>query len=306
VIIPAILDEYTDDERVSWPGYWTLDGYDITEEIQGEKVTTGFQMGMRDIRDLIVRKDPNRWRLIYQQEDIEEDQSVFRQAHIDAALELGAHRKMGQVFEHERLVLGVDPATTGRAAAILLAVDPITKVRTVIDIFVGSGLGATGIRQDLMYQFWERYALQRRVIDVTAVEENFVKTLKGDETLQARADAAGTHIAWPVTTGRGTTGNKWHEEYGIAAMAGLFGSGLLAFANAGPDDRRRLEPLIDDLLVFPYSKIQDAAIALWVANGHSQSIATPGMSLNESMHRRGVPGVVRKRVGMKPPSSVLH
>lgn len=294
VIIPAIIDEYTEQERVTWEGYWTLDGYDTYEEVAGEQILTGHQMGMRDIRELITRKDPNRWRLIYQQEDIEEEAAVFTQRHIDAALELGAHRKLGQVFEHERLVLGVDPATTGRAASLLLAVDPITRVRTVIDIFVGSNLGATGIRQELMYQFWERY--QDRRIDVTAIEENFVKTLRGDESLQARADAAGTHIAWPHTVGRGRgKTNKWDEEYGIASMAGLMGTGLLAFANAGADDRRRLDPLIDDLLVFPWSKQQDAAIALWVANGHADMAQMPTPSRQESMARRAVPGVIARR-----------
>lgn len=296
VIIPAILDEYTDDERVTWEDYWTLDGYDQTEIINGEEHVVGHQMGMRDIRELITKKDANRWRLIYQQEDVEEDQAVFRQAHIDAALELGAHRRLGQVFDHERLVLGVDPATTGRAAAILLAVDPTTRVRTVVDIFVGSGLGATGIRNDLLYQFWERYGATSRTIDLTVIEENFVKTLQGDETLQARADAAGTQLVWPHTVGRGKGHrNKWDEEYGIAAMAGLFGGGLIAFANAGPDDIRRLDPLIDDLLVFPWSKQQDAAIALWVANGHADTAGIVRPEVGASALRRGVPPVIRRR-----------
>lgn len=294
VIIPAIINEWTDDEKVNWEEYWTLDGYDQYEEYNGEQHLVGHQMGMRDIRDLIMRKDPNRWKLIYQQEDVEEDQAIFRQPLIDAALELGAHRKLGQWFEHERLVLGVDPATTGRAAAILLAVDPTTRVRTVIDIFVGSGLGATGIRQDLLYQFWERYGALGKRVDVTVIEENFVKTLQGDETLQARAQAAGTALVWPHTLGRGRQG-KWDEEYGIAAMAPLFGSGLMAFANAGPGDRARLDPLIDDLLVFPWSKIQDAAIALWLANGQAHgAAAATAPSLPEAQHRRNVPQVVRR------------
>lgn len=295
VIIPAIQDEWMETERVTWEGYWTLDGYDIYEEYNDEEILTGHQMGMRDIRDLIMRKDPNRWKLIYQQEDVEEDQAVFLQAHIDAALELGAHRKMGQVFEHERLVLGVDPASTGRAAAVLLAVDPTTRVRTVIDIFVGSNLGAVGIRQNLLYQFWERYGAMGYRIDLTVIEENFVKTLRGDETLQARADAAGTHLTWPHTHARGRTG-KWDEEYGISRMASLFGSGLMAFASAGPDDRVKLDPLIDDLLVFPWSKIQDAAIALWLANGHADGVQRNDVVTRAvAQARRGVPDVVARR-----------
>jgi hypothetical protein len=287
------LDEYTEDEHVNWKEYWTLDGYDQFEEINGEQIRTGYQMGMRDLRDLITRKDANRWRLIYQQEDVEEEQAIFRQAHIDAALELGADRRMGQVFPHEKLILGVDPATTGRAASILLAINPETRVRSVVDIFVGSNLGATGIRQKLMYHFWDKYGDLGRSIDITVIEENFVKTLRGDETLMMRADAAGTHMAFPHTTGKGRHG-KWDEEYGIAAMQGLFAAGLISFPNAGPDDEQRLAPLIDDLMVFPWSEIQDSVIALWVANGHSSNIQITVPPLGEQQNRRGVPMSARR------------
>ena len=293
VTIPAILDEYTEDERVNWKEYWTLDGYDTFEEVNGEQIRTGYQMGMRDLRDLITRKDSNRWRLIYQQEDVEEEQAIFRQAHIDAAMELGADRKMGDVLPHEKLILGVDPATTGRAAAILLAINPETRVRTVVDIFVGSNLGATGIRQKLMYHFWDKYGDLSRNIDITVVEENFVKTLKGDETLMMRAEAMGTHIVFPHTTGKGRHG-KWDEEYGIAAMQAMFGAGLIAFANAGPDDEQRLAPLIEDLSVFPWSEQQDTVIALWIANGHSNMIRTVVPPLAMQQTRRGVPIVARR------------
>jgi len=302
VIIPAILNEYTEDEVPSWPEYWELDGANIVEEIKHkdgtiEEVVTGYQMGLRDIRSSIVVKAPNRWKLVYQQEDVEENEAIFRQAHVDAALELGATRKLGQVFPHERLVLGVDPATTGRAASVLLAVDPTTQVRTVVDLYVGSGLGAVGVRESLLYQFWEKYKQLGHSIDVTVIETNFVKTLLGDEVLMTRADAAGTQIVDHHTTGRGKRGNKWDEEYGIAAMAPLFGGGLMAFANAGPDDRARLEPLIDDLLVFPWSKVQDAVIGLWVANTEATNATRVRLDQQSVMHRRGVPRVIRNRGG---------
>jgi hypothetical protein len=292
VVIPAILNEYTEDEVPSWPEMWTLDGYDLTQEINDEVHITGYQMGLRDIRESIVSKNPARWRLVYQQEDIEEEEAIFRQVHMDAAMELGAHRRLGQVFDHEHLVLGVDPATTGRAAAILLAVDPTTRVRTVVDIFVGSSLGAVGVRQDLLYHFWEKY--RDHGISTTVIEENFVKTLRGDEALVARADAYGTILDYPHTTGKGRQG-KWDEEYGIAAMASLFGSGLLAFANAGPDYLARLQPLMEDLLIFPYSDTQDAAIALWLANGRAHTVQPSLPSQEAILRSRGVPNVVARR-----------
>lgn len=294
VYIPAILNEYTDDEAPSWPEYWTLDGYDEYMEINGEDVVVGYQMGLRDIRETIVAKNPDRWRLVYQQEDVEVGSNIFTPAHVDAAFELGAARRLGQVFPHERVILGVDPATTGRAAALVLAVDPTTRVRTVVDIFVGSGLGATGVRQELLYQFWEKYKAKGNSIATTVVETNFVKTLLGDESLMQRARAAGTQIVDHHTSGSGKRG-KWDEEYGIASLAALFGGGLMAFANAGADDRARLQPLVDDMLVFPWSEVQDTVIALWVAclEAANQSVGT--VNQTRAMNRRGVPPVVRSR-----------
>jgi hypothetical protein len=202
---------------------------------------------------------------------------------------------MGEVYDHEHLILGVDPATTGRAAALVLAVDPTTRVRTVVDIFVGASLGATGLKQELMYNFWEKY--RDHIIGTTVIESNFVKTLKGDEGLQARADAYGTVLdqSWH-TTAKGRQG-KWDEEYGIAAMASLFGTGLMAFANAGAGDLAKLQPLIEDLLVFPWSETQDAAIALWLANSWATTTTTALPSQAEIKNRRGVPGVVQRRGG---------
>lgn len=295
VYIPALQDEWGENERPTWPEYWTLDGYDITEEFGDEVVVVGHQPGLRDIRAEIMARDPARWRMVYQQEDVEESDSIFRQEHFDNALALGEGRRLGQVFPHERLILGVDPATTGRAAAVLIAVDPTTRVRTVVDIYVADQLGAAGVRSKLMYQFWERYTDNR--IGTTVIEENFAPTLLGDEALLERAHQYGTHIQKHRTVGRGRQrGNKWDEEYGIAALAPLFSGGLIAFANAGPDDRRALQPLIDDMVVFPWAEgAQDALIALWIANGAASTLQMPSIPYESQAVARGVPSVVTSR-----------
>ena len=176
---------------------------------------------------------------------------------------------MGVVYPHETLILGVDPATTGRAASVLLAVDPTTRVRTVIDIFVGQSLGAAGIKNDLIYRFWNKYNRDKRV-DSTVVEINYVPTLQADEDLKQRAESYGTRIDFPRTYGRGRKrGSINDEEYGIAAMTGLFSTGLMAFANGAAGDREKLQPLLDDMLSFPWSDTKDALVALWVANGEA-------------------------------------
>lgn len=77
-------------------------------------------------------------------------------------------------------------------------------------------------------------------------------------------------------------------------MQALFGAGLIAFANAGPDDERRLEPLIDDLMTFPWSDQSDAVIALWVANGHATFFQGDLPSLSVMQDKRGLPMAARR------------
>jgi len=301
VIIPAILDEHTDQERVNWPEYWTLDGYDIVETIDmkdgtTQDVITGYQMGMRDMRDLLARKSIQRWKLIYQQEDVEEGTAIFSEMLRDLMVENGRHRKFGQVLQHERLVLGIDPATTGRAAAVLLAVDPITKVRTVIDMFVGTHLGATGVREKLIYQFIEKYKALQHSIDVVVVETNFAKTLLGDETLVKRTRGDGVQLIDHHTTGRGKRKNKWDEEYGIAALSGMIGSGLIQIASGNPDNEELWNQLLDDLATFPWADpTGDALMALWVANGEADNAQLQPLNQEEIARRRGAPQVVTRR-----------
>lgn len=296
VYIPAIYDEWTEDENVNWPEYWTLDGYDLFEEEDGEQIVVGYQPGMRDIRAEIMARDPDRWRLVYQQEDVEESDNIFRKEHVEAAFHLGEGRQWGTVHPHEILLLGVDPATSGRAASVLIAFDPTTRVRTVVDMFVGSRLGAGGIRQKLVYQFWEKY--RDHGIAATIIETNFAPTLLGDETFRDKADAYGTHIVEHKTIGRGKKrGSKWDEEYGVGAMAQLFTGGLVAFANGGPGDRERLQPLVDDMLTFPWSEVQDALVAFWIANTEAASgarLQRPDQM--KAMMRRNVPPIVRNRM----------
>lgn len=297
VSIPAILDEHTDNERPTWPEYWALDGYDIYDTVDGDEVVVGYREGLRDIRERVVSRDLNRWKLVYQQEDVEETDSVFSERHIQQALDLGASRRIGQVFDHEVLILGVDPATSGRAAAVLLAFDPQTMIRTVVDIFVGTQLGALGIRNDLFYRFWDRYRFHR--VNYTALETNYAPTLLGDETFRARADAAGTVLIEHKTVGRGHKRGSIHdEEYGIGAMASLFAGGLMALPSATVEDRRVLTPLIDDMRVFPFAEQKDALVGLWVAETQTKQARLVRVDQTEAAIRRGVPPYLIQRATM--------
>lgn len=295
VIIPAILDEWTDDERASWPEYWTLDGYNlITELDDGTEIITGYQPGLRDIRSEVMAKSEDSWKLVYQQENVDQSSMIFREDHVQSAFDLGANRTRGQVFEDEVLILGVDPAVTGRAASVVLAYNTETRVRTVIDLYVGENLGATGIRQKLVYQFLDKY--KDHGFSTVVIEVNYAPTLMGDEAFMSRVRSTGARMEPFKTTARGKKkGSKWDDEYGVASMSALFGNGLIAFVGHNPDDHILLTPLVDDMLTFPYSEIQDALMALWFANSEVPQVIRRTPPHEEMQRRRQVPPIIRNR-----------
>lgn len=289
VDIPAIVLNEDGEEETTWPDYWPLDGQMVWDEFnQVER----YQKGMRDIRKEMESLGVWRWRLVYQQEDVGDDATIFSQEMIDRALELGSTRMLGQVEPHEILVLGIDPALSGRAAAVLLAYDPRTRIRTVVDLLVTDQLGATGIREKLMYYFWEKYRPQRTLIEV-----NYAPTLMGDTVLKTRAQAAGTILLPHTTYGKGRKrGSINDEEYGIAAVAPLIGGGLYALPSATPQDRKKLEPLIADMQAFPYSDTKDALVALWIAEGEVPTLAAKPPDVEQVISSRNLPPGIARRL----------
>lgn len=287
--IPAIVLDENGEEQSTWPEYWPLDGGEVWDDVLGGY---RFQKGMRHIRDEVMSLGEQRWRLVYQQEDVQDTEAIFTKEAIEKAMDLGANRSLGQVFPEEILVLGVDPAVSGRAAAVLVAYNPKTRVRTIVDIFVGENLGATGIRDRLMRYFWEKYRPQRTVIEV-----NYAPTIMGDEALKLQAQSYGTVLTPHYTLSSGhKRGSKWDEEYGVAAMAPLVNHGLYVLPSKTPDDRKRLEPLIQDMVAFPFSDVQDALMALWFAEGEMRYLATVPYTPEQVAENRQLPPYLARRM----------
>jgi len=289
VDIPAIIINEDGEEETTWPDYWPLDGQMVWDEFNGIE---RYQKGMRDIRREMESLGVWRWKLVYQQEDVGSDATVFSQDMIDRALELGSTRMLGQVEPHEILILGIDPALTGRAASVLLAYDPRTRVRTVVDLLVTDQLGATGIREKLMYYFWEKYRPQRTLIEV-----NYAPTLMGDEVVKSRAIAAKTVLLPHKTFGKGRKrGSINDEEYGIAAVAPLIAGGMYCFPSATPADRKKLEPLISDMQAFPFSDTKDALVGLWIAEGEVSVVSAAAPDIEDVINRRNLPPGIARRL----------
>lgn len=293
VKMPAIITDENGLEVSGWPSYWPLDGSMIWDEFnQMER----YQKGLRDIRQEIFSVSPMNWRLAYQQEEVQEMDSIFSMdRHIKPAVAAGANREVGQVFPGEILVLGVDPATTGRAAAVLIAYDPRTRMRSVVDVVVMENLGAEGLHKRMIYPLWEKYRPQKTVVEV-----NYAPTLFGDEAFKNVAMAYGTQLVPHSTTGRGRKpGSKWDTEYGVAAMAPLFSSKLYVIPSKTETDRQRMQPLLEDLEGFPYSELQDAVMALWFAEGELRYILPSQLDVEKIITSRNLPPRIGNRLRLR-------
>lgn len=291
VKIPAITVSETGEEYSSWPSYWPLDGSMIWDEFNHVE---RYQKGLRDIRSEMMSISPMNWRLAYQQEDIQEVEAIFTQErHIDPALELGSHRSMGAVGQpDEVLILGVDPALTGRAAAVMIGYNVRTRIRTVLEVVVMENLGTEGLRKRMIYPLWEKYRPQRTVVEI-----NYAPTLFGDETFKAMAGSYGTTLQPHKTVGgRGKRGAKWDDEYGVAAIAPLMASGLYALPSNTQEDLNKLQPLLDDMQGFPYSERQDAVMALWFAEGEVRFVAHPKPDVEKVIEGRNLPPRIARRL----------
>ncbi|KKM08118.1 hypothetical protein LCGC14_1727110 [marine sediment metagenome] len=300
VRIPAITTDDKGQETSSWPSYWPLDGEMIWDEFnQLER----YQKGLRDIRDEISSVSLMNWRLAYQQEDVQEVEAIFTiDRHIAPAMKLGEDRMIGQVMPEEILILGIDPALTGRAAAVMLAYNTRTRIRTVVDLLVLDNLGTEGLRKRLIYPMWEKYRPQRTVIEI-----NYAPTLMGDEAFKSVARAYGTLLQPHSTVGGGhRRGSKWDDNYGVAAIAPLMSSGLYAFPSLRPEDRNALQPLLEDMQAFPYSEVQDAVMAVWFCEGEVRFLHVKAPDPEKVIEGRALPPRIARRLRGRGGRNRLH
>ena len=65
------------------------------------------------------------------------------------------------------------------------------------------------------------------------------------------------------------------------------------------EDKAKLAPLVDDMLVFPWSKVQDALIGFWVANGECQGHSVYQVDMIKVAARRNIPPIIQERIFLR-------
>ena len=168
-----------------------------------------------------ARIQPRTWAMVYQQEQINTD-AIFTPQMLAAAVNgarfAGPMPKNHQAVRGGRggeglvYVMGVDPATAGHTAAVVIGLDIQTQKRYIVDVFNKPGITPDQMR-DMITGYIDQYALA----EVRIEKNGFQGFLVHDTELNNYAASRGT-IIQPHFTG----GNKHDADFGVASMTGLF------------------------------------------------------------------------------------
>ena len=239
-----------------------------------------------------ARMTPVVWARVYQQQQIAVD-SVFTEdmlkgctngqrqcGLIPAGMPGNRPEGMGGLI----VVAGLDPATTGNTAAVVIGLDPRTQMRYVLDVRNAPGLGARPERlRQLIYDLTEKYAISEWVIEKNAFQGFLVNDLEVRLFLQSHGCIVRPHF---------TGSNKHDEDFGVAAMTGLFNGWESGHNRIELPSAHLSEPMkaLNSQLLSWQPQMQkkqksDTVMALWMAELACQAKIL-ALSGNTGHHRR--------------------
>ena len=216
------------------------------------------------------RVSPRAWAMVYQQQQVTED-AIFHPDAVKAAINgnrMTGPIPKGMVNQRENgmdgliILAGLDPATSGHTAAVVIGLDIKTQKRYVLDLYNKPGITPEAMRE--MIKGWtEKYKITEWRIE----RNGFQGFLVHDREINDFCNARGTVIR-PHFTGQ----NKHDADFGVASMTTLF--------NGWQDKRQLIElpsthgneaakSLVEQLVTWspsaPKTQKTDIVMALWFA-----------------------------------------
>jgi hypothetical protein len=258
---PAVLE--FDDDPKKWNTLWAYS--DSPADPDEEPEPNGLYRRwdgetLKDLRDGIA---PALWSRIYQQEQIAEN-SVFDPEHVSRScqarqtgiipndISLGRAEGMDGLY----ILAGLDPASTGYTAAVVLGVDLETGKRHVIDISNRAGSKPDETRE-LIKDWTERYGVKEWRIERNAFQTFLTRDTEINEYLASRGVMLTEHM---------TNNNKSDPNFGVMAMSALFANNQITLPRS---DIQRVKSLIEQLVTWqpnpPKGQKTDIVMALWFA-----------------------------------------
>ena len=272
--MPAVLK--FDDKPEKWETLWAksdrpLDGAD---EFDDPELLTPDENGHYvkwDGKRLFDRRSevsPSTWALVYQQQDVEED-AIFPLPVVNGSI--NRMRKAGKLnFNapgHPKpegswvVLMGLDPAMSGKTAAVVYAVNRQTHKRYILDVHNMSD--PTPQKVDSLIKEWvKEYKPLELRIEINAFQKYYTLDIDFRQWLASHGTALREHF---------TSKNKWDVGFGVAAMSPLFGSMRDGKFNGDnlielPDNsNEHVKALVNQLITWkPDTKgPTDCVMALW-------------------------------------------
>lgn len=210
------------------------------------------------------------WAMVYMQQQVADD-AVF---HPDAVREaINGNRMCGLMpkgmvncrpngMEGLTVVAGLDPATSGHTAAVVIGLDLSNNKRYVLDVFNKAGTSPEGIR-NVIKDWTDKYG----IIEWRIEKNGFQGFLVHDREINEFCSNRGTVIR-PHFTGA----NKHDSDFGVAAMTTLFagyedGNQLIELPST--HGQESMKQFIEQLVTWapdaPKGQKTDIVMALWFA-----------------------------------------
>jgi hypothetical protein len=175
------------------------------------------------------RMQPRTWAMVYMQQQVDSEavfnpdavKSVINGARYPGRIPSGIPGCRPGGMDGLVVVAGLDPATSGYTAAVVIGLDPRSHKRYVLDLFNKASTSPDGIRE-LIRSWSEKYGISEWRIE----KNGFQGFLVHDREVNDFCASRGTVIR-PHYTGQ----NKHDADFGVASMTALF---------SGWEDKRSL------------------------------------------------------------------
>ena len=268
--MPAVLE--FDDDPKKWKTLWPMSDRpwdaDDTQADENGLYPRWSGEHLRRRRGLI---DPKTWAMVYQQQDVESS-AIFSPECVRGSI--SGMRPIGPLIPgapgqptslaNQYIVAAMDPAMSGDTFSVVIAGDRTTGKRYLLEASRMPAPTPQMIR-DLIKGWTDKYQPKVWVIEKNA----FQLFLTQDEEINRYLSSRGTRLVSHYTGA-----NKMDAEFGVASMAGLFGSldnqgkhmknNLLDLPRA---DNEHIKALIEQLITWSAGtkNKQDGPMALWFA-----------------------------------------
>jgi len=216
------------------------------------------------------RVSPRAWAMVYQQQQVADD-AVFSAEAIKASINgnrmagpipKGMVNNRPQGMDGLIIIAGLDPATSGHTAAVVIGLDIKSQKRYVLDVFNKPGITPEAMR-NLIKEWTEKYKISEWRIE----RNGFQGFLVHDRELNEFCSSRGSVIK-PHFTGQ----NKHDTDFGVASMTVLWNGwqdGYHLIELPSTHGQESCKQLIEQLVTWhpdaPKNQKTDIVMALWFA-----------------------------------------